>query len=130
MPILEQTGSDFERVHIPANTYKAKVASIRAGEINDLDNPGQKKRVLWWAFEIAGKSKTVAVEGMTTFAYGGEKAKASKWARAILNTEPPSTLDTDDLIGLPCRVVVVDKDKDGTTYSRVDNVISAQEGEL
>lgn len=130
MPILEATGSDFERVHIPPKTYKAILVGVKEGEINDMDNPGTKKRVLFWAFEIKGREKTVTVEGMTTFSFFGEKSKARKWVSALLNGEPPSRIDTDDLLGYACRVVVVDKSHNNEVFSRVESVVSAEEGEL
>lgn len=133
MPILDaSTGSDFKREHIPPNTYRATLTGIKAGQIPDMDRPGEKKNVMFWSFEIPGKVKNVSVEGMTTTAFYGDRAKARKWARALMNIEPPITMDTDDLVGMSCRVVVVDKTQ-GTppeTFSRVENVISAEEGEL
>lgn len=131
MPILDATtGSDFERIHIPANTYRASLTAVKPGKINDMDNPGQKKDVLFWAFEITGKTKTVTVEGMTSLVFYGDKSKARKWVRALLGHEPPVTIDTDDLLGKECRVVVIDKGEGADLYSRVENVITADEGEL
>lgn len=131
MPILDATqGSDFERVSIPASTYKAVLVAVKSGQINDVDNPGQKKDVLFWAFEITGKSKTVTVEGMTSVIFKGEKSKSRQWARVLMGQEPPLLLDTDDLLGKECKVVVVDKTSNGETFSRVENVITAHEAEL
>lgn len=133
MPILDaSTGSDFKRIHIPPNTYRATLTGVKLGQINDLDKPGTKKDVLFWAFEIKGKDQDYTVEGMTSTIFYGDKSKARKWVLALMNTEPPMIIDTDDLIGMACRIVVVDKTT-GTPpekFSRVENVISAQEGEL
>lgn len=130
MPILEATGSDFERIHIPAKTYKATLVAVKDGTIPDMDKPGERKNVLFWAFEIHGKERTVTVEGMTTTSFYGDKSKARKWVKALMNQEPPTRLDTDDLLGSPCRIVVVDKGEGDGVFSRVENVISAEEGEL
>lgn len=133
MPILEGSaeGADYKREHIPANTYRATLVACKAGQINDMDNPGEKKDVLFWAFEIKGKQRTVTVEGMTSFAFSGDKSKARKWVKALLGSEPPSPFDTDDLIGREARVVVVDRtSRTGEVYSGVDSVISAEEGEI
>lgn len=122
MPVLNNTGADFERVHIPPRVYAAKLTGIREAEIPHFERPNEKQRVLFWQFDIAGKTSTVTIEGMTTFAFG-EKSKARKWTKAMLGAEPPNSFDTDDLIGMDAQVLVGDKTKDNEAYSVIADVL-------
>ena len=122
MPILKNNTP--ERVWIPVNIYNAVLSGCREMEIDDQENPGQKKTILVWAFDVTGSSgKTATLEAMSSLAFGG-KSKARPWVKCLLGgAEPPAAgVDTDELLGLPCRVVVEDKTKDGTTWSIVTDV--------
>ena len=57
------------------------------------------------------------------------KSKLFAWSRALLG-EVPDTLDTDDLIGLPCRLSIVLKTKDdGSEFNKVDAVLAPKPGQ-
>ena len=57
------------------------------------------------------------------------KSKLFAWSRALLG-DVPDTLDTDDLIGLPCRLSIVLKTKDdGSEYNKVDAVLAPKPGQ-
>jgi hypothetical protein len=130
MPILKNNAPD--RVQIPEAMYPATLSGCREMEIDDHDNPGAKKTILVWAFEIISKKGNVAtLEAMSSLAFSS-KSKARPWVKALLGGAEPdaSGVDTDELIGLPCRVVVEDKTKDGATWSIVTDVkMPAVEGE-
>lgn len=128
MPVLTKAGGDFEKVHIPARVYPATLTGFREAEIPHFDRPNEKQKVLFWAFEIVGTKSNVTIEGMTTLAFG-EKAKARKWAKAMLGLEPPDSFDTDDLVGQATQILVADKLKDSEPYSVVADVIPANSGE-
>lgn len=118
---ITQTSS-FERIHIPARIYPAIVSEIREGQIKDFEDPTKMKTVYFWTFQIAGKDKTVNLEGMTSPSFN-PKSKLFDWAKNILGAEPPITMDTDQLLNKPCQVQVEDKERDGVKYSGIKAVI-------
>ena len=108
-----------EYVTLDAGTYTATVASVVPAE-------GQFGPQLEWQFQI---------EDGTTFKSWcsqslSPKSKLYSWARALLGGEVPETLDTDDLIGKPCRISLLLRPRDdGTEYNKVDAVLAPKPGQ-
>lgn len=120
----------IERVHIPPRVYrKAKLVSLREKQFPDLDNPGVMKDHIIWAFEIERKGGDVTIEAISSTAFGG-KSNARRWATALLGgTEPTNPFDLEDLIGARAEVNVVDKTKDGVTFSKITDVFAVADEE-
>ncbi len=98
---------------LDTGTYTATVSAIDADE-------GQFGPQLKWLFKLEDGSTQTA---WTSQSYSN-KSKLFAWTRAILG-ETPDPLDTDDLIGRPCRLSIVIKTRDdGTEYNKVDNVLA------
>lgn len=121
--------SNFERVHIPARIYDAIVTQITETQIKDFDDPTKMKPMFRWVFEIVGKEKTITLEGLTSVSFN-PKSKFYEWAKAVLLTEPPIELETDDLLHKPCKVQVEDRERDGSKYSAVKTVLPGEAEEL
>lgn len=117
--------STVERVHIPPRIYQGTLVEVRVQKMPDLDNPGQERDNLVWAFEVARKGKDpVTLEAITSMAFG-PKSSARKYAKALMaGTEPPTTMDIEDLYGHICQVKVDDKTREGEVYSRVTDAFA------
>lgn len=115
------SANDVERVHIPPRLYVGTLTGVRIQQFPDKfgEDPTKMKDHIIWAFAINRKGKEpVTVEAITSTAFGG-KSKARVYAKALLNAEPPSKLDIEEMFGLMCQVKVEDKESDGETYSRI-----------
>jgi hypothetical protein len=104
---------------LEVGTYAAMVQTIEqvTGQYGD-----QAK------FTFALDDSDVTLTAWASAKYGN-KTKLGRWAAAILGGMP-DTLDTDDLVGKPCRITVVVKAKDdGTQYNKVDEVLPPKKGQ-
>jgi hypothetical protein len=82
---------------------------------------------LVWQFEIQHEGEAVEAAGFTSYsmADGEKKSNLVLWARAINGGELPE--DTDDLIGMACRVDVDNYTKtNGVTKNKVTSVRPAK----
>jgi len=103
---------------LDTGTYTATVASITA-------TTGLYGEQLQWDFTLEdGSSQRAWCSTSLT-----PKSKLSFWTKALLG-DVPDTLDTDALIGLPCRLSIVAKTKeDGTEYNKVDQVLAPRKNQ-
>lgn len=107
-----------EFIVLDTGTYTATVASIEPTE-------GQFGPQLQWDFRLEDGSSQRAWCSTSL----SPKSKLFAWSRALLG-EVPDTLDTDDLIGLPCRLSIVLKTKDdGSEFNKVDAVLAPKPGQ-
>lgn len=99
----------------PEGTYPARVVSIEEAD-------GRHGPCLLWTFEIEHEGSSYAIDQFTstTNSAGGHLVK---WSSAILG-DLGAELDTDDLVGKPCRVVlIVHEDEDsGQEKSKISKV--------
>lgn len=103
---------------LDTGTYTATVATIEKTE-------GQYGDQLQWDFRLEDGSMQRAWCSMSLT----PKSKLFAWARALLG-EVPDTLDTDDLIGLPCRLSILLKTRDdGSETNKVDAVLAPKPGQ-
>ena len=112
----------------PAGVYEATVKEILLQESQDpqYDNP----QYLLWVFN-ARKGKRAGEIAATSSTSFGTKAKARKWAEALLGRKIKAgeVIDTDELAGKHCQIVVqVEKRDDGSERNRVTDLI-AEEGD-
>lgn len=114
MPVVQKT--EFEVYD--TGTYLATVASIRQVD-------GQFGPQFQWDFDVEPDGQIRGWTGITM----SSKSKFGQWVRGILG-EIPDEVDTDKLVGLPCRLSVVIKTReDGTEFNRVDNVLAPRKGQ-
>lgn len=87
---------------------------------------------LRWSFVVteAGPWQGRTVTGMTSDSFVAHpNCKAYNWASALLGGHqfaPEEVLDTDDLIGKPCRVIITHNKKPDRTWENVANVLQAR----
>ena len=103
-------------------------------ENNDFVYDGEDIHRLRWLFTIMEdgqwKGKTLFGDTSTTFT-AHPNCKAYNWAVAISgrNFENGEDFDTDDLIGLPCRIIVGHKaGKDDRVWMRARDVLPPRGG--
>lgn len=127
-------GGKWEKYPV-GSRVSARVADIELDEwsftdkkTNELKNVQQIK----WTFTIMDKGTWQGkdVFGKTTTNFVAHpNCKAYSWASAITQREPAEgeSLDTDQLIGLPCVIEIGHSkpDKEGRTWMRVDKVYPA-----
>ncbi len=97
---------------------------------------GEPEKVdrLKWSFIITepGTWQGETVTGMTSTSFVPHPdCKAYKWASNLEGGKEyaaDETLDTDDLIGKPARVLIAQNTKDGRTYANVATVLQARPG--
>lgn len=83
---------------------------------------------LLWKFEVTHEGQRLEKDGWTSMS-NSERGNLVKWAGAILGSVGES-LDTDDLIGKPCTVVIETyEDKDGNERDKVKNVKAPKKGQ-
>lgn len=83
---------------------------------------------LLWKFEVQHEGSRLEKDGWTSTS-NSERGNLVKWAGAILGGVGES-LDTDDLIGKPCTVVVETyEDKEGNERDKVKNVKAPKKGQ-
>jgi hypothetical protein len=103
---------------LDTGTYAATVASI-------VTTTGQFGEQLQWDFKLDDGSSQRAWCSMSLT----PKSKLFLWSKALLG-DVPDTLDTDALIGLPCRLSILSKAKeDGTEFNKVDQVLAPRKGQ-
>ena len=91
-------------------------ATIRDIQITD----GKFGPQLQWDFDLVGGGSQRGWSGTTM----SGKSKLGKWVMALLGNIPDE-LDTDHLVGKPCRLsLTVKTTDDGTEFNRVDNVLA------
>ena len=123
MPVV--TKREFETLETGA--YAATVASITQIESQFKDQrTGQPQQQFQWDFDLVDGGSQRGWTGITM----SSRSNFGKWVRAIMG-EIPDTLDTDDLIGKPCRLSIVVKTRDdGTEYNKIDNVLAPRQGQV
>lgn len=127
-----KAGESKEFELIPENELvNARVADIRE---HNFQWEGETIEKLKWDFVVADggewDGKTVFGETSTTFT-AHPNCKAYNWAVAITGKQYDSgeVLDTDDLIGMPCRILIGHKtDKQDRKWMRVREVLPARGG--
>lgn len=125
----EQTGLNL--VHIEEGIYSAKLKDVELRKITVRDGDREEERdILQWTFDVETEEGIVEIQGITStkFSTGRNPSKFYKWACALLGRtiEPGEEIDTDDLLGIPCTVIVEDRKlADGTIISRVTDVKKA-----
>ena len=103
---------------LDTGTYAATVAS-------STTTTGQFGEQLQWDFKLDdGSSQRAWCSTSLT-----PKSKLFLWTKALLG-DVPDTLETDALIGLPCRLSILSKAKeDGTEFNKVDQVLTPRKGQ-
>lgn len=103
---------------LETGTYAATVASVTPAT-------GQFGEQLQWEFKLEdGSSQRAWCSTSLT-----PKSKLFAWTKALLG-EVPDLLDTDDLIGKPCRLSLLAKTKeDGSEFNKVDAVLVPRAGQ-
>lgn len=105
-------------------TYQARVGDI---ELRD----GGDRSFLVWTFELPTRSGMMRVKATSSVSLG-PRSKARAWIEALLGRplSPGESVDTDALIGLPCLVVVGQRQReDGATLNSVEAVLPAPEAD-
>jgi len=106
-------------------------AWFKGVEQRTINVKGEDRDILSWKFLVDADGEKVELEGISS-AKTTTKSKAYKWISAILGRKPKvgEEIDFDDLIGLPCSVMVENKKmKNGDgEYSRVAEVMPAPKG--
>lgn len=128
MPVMQAEESSFEM--IPEGTIiGAKVSEIEQKTLDFGDR-------LNWKFEIieSGQFEGYRINGSTSMKFTIDPpSKFYEWATQILGRtfEVGEAVDTDDLIGLPCRIEIehkADKDDPERMWMRVATVIAPRDG--
>jgi len=124
---LKVKKQEFEVVNIEEGIYEAKFVGI---EPREVDTEQGKREVFIWTFEVDTGEETVEVQGMTSqkISTGRNPSKAYNWLCAIAGRklEPDEEIDTDELEGAECVVIVEDKKVGDMTVSRVTDVKKAR----
>lgn len=108
---------------LDTGTYSATIKEIVASEATF---EGKTTPRLTWKFALEDGTEQW---GFTGVYLGGPKATLTKWVRNLLG-ELPDELDTDTLIGKPCRLSIVVRTKDdGSETNKVDNVLPPKPGQ-
>jgi hypothetical protein len=140
MPTLKTAGSggDPDYDAIP----NEEVIAVSLADVEERtqtfrnDETGQPEEVdrLRWSFIVTepGPYQGRTVTGMTSTAFTSHpNCKAYQWASALsggYQFAPDETLDTDDLVSKPARVLIKHNVKDGRVYENVVNVLQARPG--
>ena len=106
-----------ERPPLPAGEYDAIVAQITS-------RTGERGEFLLWSFRLAvnGEDRYLHAASSTKFS---PKSKTRAWVHALLGGRlgPGETIETDALVGKPCRVRVTQAElDDGRVVNRIDAV--------
>jgi hypothetical protein len=99
-------------------TYEAVLTGIEQREKDG-------RAYLAWAFEAKTKTGTVTLKAASSTSFG-QKSKARIWTEALLGRplEAGETVAGDDLLGLPCLLVVGVKTRDdGSQFNSIENVL-------
>ncbi len=128
------SGEDFDL--IPEDeVVAASLADVESKEMTfnnrDTGEPETSTR-LKWSFVVTepGPWQGRTVTGMTSDSFVAHpNCKAYNWASAIEGGKQygeGETLETDDLIGKPCRVIITHNKKPDRTWENVANVLQAR----
>lgn len=124
---LKVKKQEFEAVHIDEGIYEAKFKGI---EQREVETEQGRREVFVWTFEVDTGEETVEIQGMTStkISTGRNPSKAYNWLSAIMGRklEPDEEIDTDELVGKECVVIVEDKKVGDLTVSRVTDVKKAR----
>lgn len=113
-----------EYVVLDTGTYAATIVGI---EPSESTYQGKTSPRLTWRFALDNGTE---IWGWTGRYLGGAKATLTKWISNLYGGRLPDVLDTDDLIGKPCRLsIVIRTREDGTETNRVDNVLAPRAGQ-
>ncbi|NPA98182.1 MAG: hypothetical protein GXO43_02275 [Crenarchaeota archaeon] len=106
-------------------------AWLKGVEEREIEVKGEKRKIFSWRFIVDVDGKKVELEGISS-AKVTTKSKAYRWASAIMGRKPKvgEIIDFDELVGLPCTVIVENKPvKNGDgEFSRVQDVTVAPKG--
>ena len=103
---------------LETGTYTATVKSVAMVE-------GQFGPQLEWQFALDGDN---TMKAWCSKNYSA-KSKLTRWAAALLG-QAPETLDTDDLIGKPCRLSILLKVRDDKSeYNKIEDILAPRAGQ-
>ena len=103
-------------------------------EVHEFEYQGEKIQKLRWSFAVtdAGNWQGKNIYGDTSTNFTAHpNCKAYNWAKALTGREypPGEELETDDLLGLPARIIIAYKPgKDGRNWMRAKEVLAASSG--
>lgn len=123
---LKAESADFEP--IPAGeVVSARLVDV---EVREFEWDGETVQKLRWNFVVddpAYQGEKVTGDTSMTFT-DHPNCKAYNWVTAITGRryESGEELDTDDLMGLPCRILIGYRDGKNGKWMRVDNVYPAK----
>lgn len=112
----------------------ADVDSLEQTFKNDETGNPEVVTRLKWSFVVTepGPWQGRTVTGLTSTSFVSHpNCKAYNWASALAGGkqfDEDEVLDTDDLIGKPCRVIIKHNVKNGRTYENVANVLQPRAG--
>ena len=107
---------------------------ITAIDPNEFEWEGKPVLKLRWVFSVTdqGPWQGKDVQGDTSQAFTAHpNCKAFNWAAAVLGQQPSleQEFDTDDLLGMPCRILIGHRvDKNGGTWMNVKEVMAPRPG--
>lgn len=93
---------------IKAGTFRAVLSSLTQEESKGPSAfENSSPYFLRWVFTVKGKNKSVDIWASSSTSFGA-KSKAYGWACALLGRKlaPGEEIDTDQLVGCPCLIVV------------------------
>ncbi len=100
-------------------------------DLHEFEYNKEKIKKLRWSFAVGDpgpwQGKTITGDTSTNFT-AHPNCKAYNWATALTGKEypPGSEMDTDDIIGLPARIIIQHKPgKDGRLWMRAREVLKA-----
>jgi len=99
-------------------TYAVSVKEVRKAE-------GDYGEQVVFVFRVEDSESEAELMAWASATYSN-KSKPGRWVTAILGNMPDE-LDSEELIGKPCRITVLVKTKDdGSRYNRIDEVLPAK----
>jgi len=97
-------------------TYPVTVKEVRKAE-------GDYGEQVVFTFRVDDSEAELCAWASATYS---TKSKLGRWVVAILG-DMPDQLDSEELVGKPCRITVLVKTKDdGTQFNKVDEVLPAK----
>ena len=118
MPQL--TGTVSQAPKIPDNLYPAKFAGV---EENESDKFGDGYR---WKFKVTVEDEVIELDKITWSRSMGPKSNNRKFLSAIAGRqiEVGETIDTDDLIGRSCRVMIKNDPEDADAWPKITDILT------
>lgn len=105
-------------------------ARLESVELREFSWEGEMVRKLRWSFIVTEPPYDgTKIVGETSFTFTNHpNCKAYNWVAALTGRryEEGEELDTDILIGLPCRLVIGYKESKGSKWIRVADVLPAR----